>query len=259
MKERYESKLLIAIISVSLVFFLIAAMTAQFIGAARLIQGSVGISYQAALAFFGLTVLFYTIIGGFRAVALTDTLQGLIMTAGVALLIVAAIMAGGGVTKIIQGLYAIEPGLISPLGADPGYTSMAWVTSYWILVGFGVIAMPQVATRAMSYRDSASLKSAIIYGTIVSMILLLGMHLLGAFGRVLVGDIASGDLVVPTLTTHLFPNWIAGIVLAAPLAAVMSTVDSQLLLQSAPSSTISRQPDQSPHQTPPVLPLALRL
>jgi sodium/pantothenate symporter len=56
------------------------------------------------------------------------------------------------------------------------------------------------------------------------------MHLLGAFGRVLAPGIASGDLVVPTVTTKLFPNWMAGIILAGPLAAVMSTVDSQLLL-----------------------------
>ena len=56
------------------------------------------------------------------------------------------------------------------------------------------------------------------------------MHLLGAFGRVLVADISTGDLVVPAVVTKLFPNWLAGVVLAGPLAAVMSTVDSQLLV-----------------------------
>ncbi len=231
LKARYENRLLLVVISVSLVFFVIAAMTAQFVGAARLLEGSVGISYRAALVFFAVTVLVYTIVGGFRAVALTDTLQGVIMTVGVILLITAAVTAGGGVGRLIQGLYAIDPGLISPLGVNPAHTSIAWVTSFWILVGFGVIGLPQVATRGMCYRDSASLKKAIIYGTIVSMVLLFGMHLVGAFGRVLVTDnIVSGDLVVPALITQLFPNWIAGIILAAPLAAVMSTVDSQLLM-----------------------------
>lgn len=230
LKARYESNLLIALVSVCIVFFFIAAMTAQFIGAARLIEGSVGISYQTALVFFSITVLAYTIIGGFRAVALTDTLQGVVMTIGVIIVFIGAIIAGGGISNIIQSLYAIDPGMISPLGVNPEFTSMAWVTSFWVLVGFGIIGLPQVATRAMSYKNSSSLKNAIIYGTIVSMILLLLMHLLGLFGRVLVPDIASGDLVVPTLTTYLFPNWIAGLILAAPLAAVMSTVDSQLLL-----------------------------
>ncbi|MDW7650653.1 MAG: sodium/pantothenate symporter [Bacillota bacterium] len=230
LKERYENKLLVVLVSVSVVFFFMAAMSAQFIGAARLLQGAVGVPYETALTFFAVSVLIYTIIGGFRAVVLTDTMQGIIMTIGTTVVLFAAIAAGGGITNIIQGMYTIDPGLISPYGPDPAFTSMAWVTSFWILVGFAVVGLPQVATRAMGYKDSVSLKNGIIYGTIVSMVLLLGMHLLGAFGRVLVTGIESGDLVVPTVTTTLFPNWIAGIILAGPLAAVMSTVDSQLLL-----------------------------
>lgn len=230
LKERYENKALVAIVSLSIVAFLIVAMTAQLTGAARLLQGATGISYESALVFFGITVLAYTIIGGFRAVALTDTLQGIVMTIGVTIALMATIIAGGGVANIVQELYIIDPGLISPLGSDPTFTSMPWVTSYWVLVGFGIVGLPYVANRAMCYKDTSSLKSAIIYGTIVSMFLLLGMHLIGSFGRVLVPDISSGDLVIPTVVTTLFPNWIAGIILAAPLAAVMSTVDSQLLI-----------------------------
>jgi sodium/pantothenate symporter len=230
LRERYENKLLVMIVSLSVVFFFMAAMSAQFIGAARLIQGATGIPYEAALSFFAITVLIYTIIGGFRAVILTDTLQGIVMTIGTTVVLGAVIVAGGGVGNIIQSMYQIDPGLISPYGTNPSITTMAWVASFWILVGFAIVGLPQVATRAMSYKDSGSLTTGIIYGTAVSMILLLGMHLLGAFGRVMVSDIASGDLVVPMVTTALFPNWIAGIILAAPLAAVMSTVDSQLLL-----------------------------
>ncbi len=230
LKERYESKVIVVLCSISIVFFFTAAMAAQWIGAARIIEGSVGVPYTTALAFFGITVLVYTSMGGFRAVALTDTLQGVVMTIGTGAVIIAAVIAGGGVTNIVQSMYEIDPGLITPFSPDPGFTTMAWVTSFWILVGFGVVGMPQVAIRAMSYKDSTSLKRAIIYGTIVSMILLLGMHTLGAFGRVLLPGIESGDLVVPMVTTKLFPNWIAGIILAGPLAAVMSTVDSQLLL-----------------------------
>lgn len=230
LKARYESNILIVIVSFAVVFFLLAAMTAQIIGAVRLLEGALGITYETCLIFFGLAIFIYTIIGGFRAVALTDTLQGIVMTAGVITVIVAAIAAGGGVNNIIQEMYEIDPGLITPYGPDPEFLTVAYVSSFWILVGFGVVGLPRVATRAMSYRDSKSLKSAIIYGTIISMVLLLGMHLLGAFGIVLVPGIESGDLVVPTLTTHLFPNWIAGVILAGPLAAVMSSIDSQLLV-----------------------------
>lgn len=230
LRARYQSKAIVILSSLSIIFFFIAAMSAQWIGAARLIEGSVGLSYQAALFFFAVTVLAYTTIGGFRAVALTDSLQGIVMTIGTIVLLIATIMAGGGVSNIIQGMYAKDPGLITPYGIEEGFMTKAWVTSFWILVGFAIVGLPQVATRAMSYKNSKSLKNGIIYGTVVSMVLLLGMHFVGAFGSVLVPGIEAGDLVVPILTTELFPSVIAGIILAGPLAAVMSTVDSQLLV-----------------------------
>jgi len=230
LKERYENKFLIVLVSLSIVFFISAAMTAQVIGATRILEGALNIPYEVGLVFFAVTILVYTIIGGFRAVAYSDALQGIVMTVGVFAVIIAAIIAGGGIPNIIQEMRAMDPGLISPTGPDPEFTSIAWVTSFWILVGFSIVGLPQVATRAMSYRDSKSLKLGIIYGTVVAMILLLGMHLLGAFGVVLVPGIESGDLVVPKVTTMLFPNWVAGLILAGPLAAIMSSVDSQLLI-----------------------------
>ena len=68
-----------------------------------------------------MTILIYTTIGGYRAVALTDALQGIIMTIGTVVLIVGAIVASGGVSNIIGKLYEIDPGLISPYGPDPSF------------------------------------------------------------------------------------------------------------------------------------------
>ena len=229
-RARYKNDALVVLCSLSIVAFFIAAMAAQWIGAARLIEGSVGIPYKAALTFFAITVLIYTTIGGFRAVALTDTLQGVIMTIGTVVLFIGTIVAGGGISNIVQSMYQLNPGLITPYGPTEGFATMAWVTSFWILVGFAVVGLPSVGVRAMAYKDSKSLHMGIIYGTAVSMVLLICMHLIGAFGTVIVPGIASGDLVVPTITTKLFPAWIAGLILAGPLAAVMSTVDSQLLI-----------------------------
>ncbi|MCF6463150.1 sodium/pantothenate symporter [Clostridium sp. Cult1] len=229
-RARYKSKPLVIIVSLSIIFFFIAAMAAQWIGAARLLEGSVGLPYVTALSIFAITVIVYTTIGGFRAVALTDTLQGIIMTMGTIILFVVAVQAGGGISNIVTNMREINPGLISPFGVTEGFMTKAYVTSFWILVGFAIVGLPSVAVRAMSYKDTNSLHRGIKYGTIISMILLLLMHLVGAFGTTLVSGIESGDLVVPTLTVDLFPGWVAGLILAGPLAAVMSTVDSQLLI-----------------------------
>lgn len=230
LRARYESNAVVIIASVSIVFFLIAAMAAQWIGAARLLQGSTGLNYTVALAFFGLTVTVHTAIAGFKGVVYNDALQGIVMTFSTVALFIVVVVAGGGITNIIQDMRALDPGMITPFGVQDGFMAKPWVTSYWVLVGFAIVGLPSVAQRAMNYKDSKSLASGIKYGTLVSIILLLGMHLVGAFGSTLAPGIASGDLVIPTLAVELFPNILAGLILAGPLASIISTVDSQLLV-----------------------------
>ncbi len=232
LRARYKSDAVVILTSVSIVAFFIAAMAAQWVGAARLLQGSVGLPYSVALTAFGVTVIVHTVIGGFRAVTISDTVQGIIMTVATITIFVGTVIAGGGVENIVTNMKIANEGLITPFGVTEGNMTIAWVTSFWILVGFAVVGIPSVSQRAMSYKDTKSLHDGLKYGTIVSVILLLGMHTVGAFGSVLVAGIESGDLVVPTLTTQLFPPIIAGLLLAGPLASIMSTVDSQLLVAS---------------------------
>lgn len=230
LRARYESDAVLIVASLSIIFFLTAAMAAQLIGAARLLEGSTGLDYRTALIFFALTVVVHTAIGGFRGVVLNDTLQGVVMTIATIALFFMVVNRGGGIANIVQELKATNVGMITPFGVQEGFMTIPYVTSFWVLVGFAVVGLPSVAQRAMSYKDAKSLHSGILYGTIVSLILLLGMHLVGAFGITQVSGIESGDLVVPTLATSLFSPVMAGIILSGPLAAVMSTMDSQLLV-----------------------------
>ncbi len=230
LRARYNSNAVLIIASVSIIFFLIAAMAAQLIGAARLLQGSTGLSYTVALVFFAATVIVHTAIGGFRGVVLNDTMQGVVMTLTTTVLFLTVVKHGGGIEQIVQGMRGIDPGMITPFGVKEGFMTPPWVASYWVLVGFAVVGLPAIASRAMSYKDTKSLNSGIIYGTVVSTVLLLAMHLVGAFSATMITGIESGDLVVPTITTTLFNPVIAGLILSGPLAAVMSTLDSQLLV-----------------------------
>lgn len=232
LRARYKSNAVVIMTSLSIVAFFIAAMAAQWIGASRLLQGAVGLDYNLALTAFGVTVIVHTVIGGFRAVTISDTVQGIIMTIATITIFIGTIVAGGGVDNIVSNMASINEGMITPFGVNKGNMTILWVTSFWILVGFAVVGIPSVSQRAMSYKDTKSLHQGIKYGTIISMILLLGMHLVGAFAVTLVSGIESGDLVIPTLTTQLFPSVVAGTLLAGPLASIMSTVDSQLLVTS---------------------------
>ncbi|VDZ97711.1 sodium/pantothenate symporter [Salmonella enterica subsp. enterica] len=107
------------------------------------------------------------------------------------------------------------------------------MTSFWVLVCFGVIGLPHTAVRCISYKDSKAVHRGIIIGTIVVAILMFGMHLAGALGRAVLPDLTVPDLVIPTLMVKVLPPFAAGIFLAAPMAAIMSTINAQLLQSSA--------------------------
>lgn len=232
LKERYRSKWVVILSAVSIIVFLFSAMAAQWIGGARLIESLIGIEYTTALFIFAVSVLIYVTVGGFRAVALTDAIQGSVMFVGTLILLVAVIIAGGGIPAIIADLTAENPNLITPFGSE-GTLTPTYVSSFWILVGVGVVALPQIAIRAMSYKSSQSMHRAIIIGTIVVGVIMLNMHLIGVFARPILPGIEVGDRVMPLIALEVMPNWLAGIVLAAPMAAIMSTVDSLLLLVSS--------------------------
>src|SRR5690625_7951544 len=82
------------------------------------------------------------------------------------ILLIAVIIAGGRLDYIFADLVSEDPILITPYGQDGQLTAL-YVSCFWILVGVGVVALPQVAIRAMSYRNSKSMHKALVIGTIV--------------------------------------------------------------------------------------------
>ncbi|OCG24523.1 sodium/panthothenate symporter [Gilliamella sp. HK2] len=224
----YRSKLIVWFASIALVVAFIGAMTVQFVGGARLLQSSVGIPYHTGLLIFGIGTVIYTAFGGFRASILNDAFQGLIMIIGAILLLGAIIYNGGGITAIITRLAQIDPALLTPQGPND-FMDFPFMASFWILVCFGVVGLPHTAVRCMAYKDSKAVHQGIIIGTIVVTIIMLTMHLSGALGRAIVDDLTIPDQIVPTLIIKVLPPFAAGIFLAAPLAAIMSTINAQLL------------------------------
>ena len=229
---RYQSRLLVWLASLSLLVAFVGAMTVQFIGGARLLETAAGIPYETGLLIFGVSIALYTAFGGFRASVLNDTLQGMVMLVGTIVLLVGVVHAAGGLHNAVETLQTIDPKLVSPQGADD-ILSPTFMTSFWVLVCFGVIGLPHTAVRCISYKDSKAVHRGIIIGTIVVVILMFGMHLAGALGRAVIPDLTVPDLVIPTLMVKVLPPFAAGIFLAAPMAAIMSTINAQLLQSSA--------------------------
>ena len=229
---RYRSDVVVILCSMALLVFFAASMVAQFIGGARLFQAVTGYPYEVGLILFGVTVVVYTSVGGFRAVVLTDALQGVVMVVASVVVFMAVLEAGGGMEQSIQTLKAIDPGLITPSGAG-GQVPAPMLFSFWVLVGLGILGLPQTTQRCFGYKDSRSMHNAMVMGTLIIGFLLLFMHLAGVLGRAVMPGLSSGDLIIPSLILEFLPPFWAGVFVAGPLAAIMSTVDTMLLLVSA--------------------------
>jgi sodium/pantothenate symporter len=163
------------------------------------------------------------------------------MVLAAVVVLMAVLDAGGGMEQCIQTLKNTDPGLLAPSGPSrtlpDGGTAQAipapFLFSFWILVGLGILGLPQTAQRCFGYKNSKAMHDAMIIGTLVIGFLLLCTHLTGAVGRAVMPGLSSGDLVIPSLTVELLSPFWAGVFVAGPLAAIMSTVDSMLLLISA--------------------------
>ena len=232
LKARYKSDLLVVVTSLLMVVFFIVQMIGQFKGGATLVSVITGMDYKIGLLIFAIVVVIYTAFGGFTAVVITDNIQGLIMCLGTAILLISAFTAGGGLANINANLAAKLPDVWDNL---TGIFGPGTLLSYWILVGFGTIGLPQTAVRAMGFKNTKSLHSAMWIGAVTCAFVIVGMHLAGVWCGALIdtSTLPNSDYFIPTVVLQIMPVGIAGLFLAAPLAAVMSTVSSLLILASA--------------------------
>ena len=194
------------------------------------------LSPKLAMVIFAAIILVYTFLGGFKAVCWTDFFQGLLMlVALLAVPILAAInMKNLDATVIAQNVAAI--------GEYPAFTANVFNATWQEIVtglgwGLGYFGMPHILVRFMSIEKPSMIKKSATVA-IIWVILSLGAALVIAyFGRMYVGAELLTDglqkMVFITLARKWFPPFIAGILLAAIIAASMSTADSQLLVASS--------------------------
>lgn len=231
-RHRYQSDFLANLSAVITIIFFSATMIAQFVGGAKIFQAVTGYSYLAGLILFGLIVVIYTTVGGFRGVAITDACCAVAMLAGMVVLLFGVLKAGGGYASIMDHIAKFQPEMLEPLSG--GQMPVSLYISQWMLVGIFTIGLPQSVVRCMSYKDTKSLHRAILIGTIVIGAMNIGMNFIGVLSKgVLTGSLASYgnsvDNIMPvTIVSSLRPI-LAGLTIIGPIAASISTVSSLLL------------------------------
>ncbi len=289
LRDRFESNAVGVVYAIVIVIVTTVYLIAQFVAGARILESMLGTSYLMGMSLFAVSVVAYTTYGGFRAVAWTDTLQGIVMIVGIVMLVPLAVSAVGGLENAMtrgerplaartdlaaekKGMatdrhaYLYGPGpqkvkkvndkpdaksappqrtsdmpdATAPDGDSESPTSDPWLPigmglSLFMLRSIGSIVMPTTVPRMLAFRDTKALRRALLilapYFLLMYGSSLITMNCAYSLDLGLAPD--ESDRAVPELAQRIAPPLLAGLLIAAPFAAVMSTVDSALLVISA--------------------------
>lgn len=214
------------IVTISFVFY----VAAQFQGAGNTFASTFDLSMRSSIVLGAGIIMVYTLLGGFWAVSVTDTVQGLLMAATALLLPVAALIEVGGWQGFVNGLETVStPQQLGFTAGNAGLVAVGVVIG-GLSIGIGTYGQPHLLVRFMALRDASALRWGRWITIFWYLIVFLGMCFLGLVGHVLHAGVDNPETIFFVLTDSLFPTVLAAILLAAVLSAIMSTADSQLLV-----------------------------
>ena len=256
-EKRYSSKNLKIVSAVIVFLFLIPYTASVYNGLSRLFAMAFNIPYSVCIIAMAVLTAAYVILGGYKATAINDFVQGIIMLIGITAVVICVISKQGGWTAALTGLgeitdKGIPSGTMNTLfGPDP--INLFGVI---ILTSLGTWGLPQMVQKFYAIKDNKAITRGTIISTLFALVVAGGSYLMGGFGRLYVaGDetlaaetgrsvLAMGsngkpayDSIVPAMLQAALPELLIGIVVVLVLSASMSTLSS-LVLTSSSTMTI---------------------
>ena len=233
-EKRFEDKahLLRLVASTVIIIFFAVYTTSGVVAGGKLFESSFGLSYELGLYITAGVVVAYTAFGGFLAVSTTDFVQGCIMFIALILVPIIALTEIGGVQELTGQLDEINPQLLNLVSG----TSLLGIISAaaW---GLGYFGQPHIIVRFMAIRSVSEIKVARRIGMSWMIVSLVGAVMTGLVGLAYVTktgmDLKDPETIFIVISEVLFHPFISGFLLAAILAAIMSTISSQLLVTSS--------------------------
>lgn len=247
-KRFFSSSPVLRFVCAAIIFFFFLIYTASaFSSGAKLFNYVFGIDYTLALTIGALIIISYTFLGGFLAVCYTDVIQGMLMFAAlivVPLVIVFQTKDMGAVFDAAVANETISKYYLSFIHNPDGSLAITTIVS-GLAWGLGYFGMPHILVRFMAIKSSDMIKKSRIIATVWVFVTLVAAALVGIFGMIFLNAPENAELLAKFnaindsekifmfLSSSLLPALIAGIILSAILAAIMSTADSQLLVTSS--------------------------
>ncbi|ASP49364.1 sodium/proline symporter [Cognaticolwellia beringensis] len=227
-----KSRMLRIVSSVVIVVFFTLYTSSGIVAGGKLFESSFGINYEVGLYVTAGVVVAYTLFGGFLAVSLTDFVQGCIMFVALVLVPIVAIGEVGGISELHASISAINPALLdvfSGVSLIGIISALAW--------GLGYFGQPHIIVRFMAIRSIKDIPAARRIGMSWMVVSIIGAMATGFAGIAYVAktglQLDDAETIFIVLSQILFSPLIAGFLLAAILAAIMSTISSQLLVTSS--------------------------
>ncbi|WP_432453995.1 MULTISPECIES: sodium/proline symporter PutP [unclassified Agarivorans] len=236
--QRFEdkSKLLQTISALFILLFFLFYTSSGLVAGGKLFETVFGLNYTTAVIVGTICVVSYTLFGGFLAVSWTDLVQGLLMSAALVIVPIAAFEGSFG--DLNMALHAKNPELLSLWNDAKGQPLSAVAIISLIAWGLGYFGQPHILARFKATRSNKDITTARRIAVSWTALSMAGALLIGMVGIVYVdahmgGSIKDGETIFMLLVNAIFHPVVAGILLAAILAAIMSTADSQLLVSSS--------------------------
>jgi SSS family solute:Na+ symporter len=227
---RYGSNALGKIFSIALIVITLPYLSIQASSGGMILEDVAGIPYRWGALIIVLFILAYSLLGGMRSVVWTDVLQGILLLVLCLLGMALIALKGGGWLAIHASIRESAPGLYSLPGAGAGIRPSA-LLGYFLLWSLADPTFPQLFQRFIAGKDDSALKrSAAIYPLVCGILFLCTISI-GVMGRALLPalDPSRADSVYPLMLAEFFPPWLAAVLALGGIAALMSTMDSQML------------------------------
>jgi len=223
---------LIRIVAVLIIVVMVTTyVTAQMVSTGKAFSSFLGMDYGTGVIVGSIFIIGYTFVGGYKAVSYTDVVQGVLMLVGLIAVPAAAIIAAGGLGEVKSSLQYQDPALLDMFAFSSGH---AWIgIASFVAIGLPFLGVPQLLIRFMSARDDGEIRKARIMSIIVMLVFTAGAVTAGVAGRALYPGLEDSETIFPVISNNLFPPVISGMLLVVVLSAIMSTVDSLLLLASS--------------------------
>lgn len=227
-----KSRMLRIVSSVVIIVFFTLYTSSGIVAGGKLFESSFGLNYEVGLYVTAGVVVVYTLFGGFLAVSLTDFVQGCIMFIALVLVPIVTINEVGGLGEMQTSISHINPDLLdifSGVSVIGIISSMAW--------GLGYFGQPHIIVRFMAIRHVKDMPTARRIGMSWMIVAIIGAMATGFAGIAYVAKtgltLDDPETIFIVLSQILFSPLVAGFLLAAILAAIMSTISSQLLVTSS--------------------------